>query len=397
MYFYSLSLGECLHMAFPLTGGTVTSLSEILSYRDSVNWIIGASKTGKTTFLAKFIQTLPKEQNVYLLDTSGKNIDNELGRIESVKVLPNNSQLNEECLEKLEANSFVIVDDFQLLTKAAEWQRVTNYCAHHFHLSIFLVVHSHQHTDGLHHALKNAGNLYLTYSNNSKYFLKSIAHGKYLNFFNRHWKEGIQNKHICFINTYYSVIVSFVDKLLFKIVSKPVELEEMTDYVEKNLLGDIEENRWLISNATGNNSQDEISNSDLLQNNLEAHFQKELRASYSKGQFPKMFKITRCLLKKGVLGIDEKVLGKVNLMDFLAFTQRFAYKLTESESESADSSPQFEGFGFCGKISVAKNKGSKKSHRENKKWRKVCHKLIEHGVTIPITLLKNPVAKKYFR
>ena len=52
MYFYSLSLGECPHMAFPLTGGTVTSLSEILSYRDSVNWIIGASKTGKTTFLA---------------------------------------------------------------------------------------------------------------------------------------------------------------------------------------------------------------------------------------------------------------------------------------------------------------------------------------------------------
>ena len=69
----------------------------------------------------------------------------------------------------------------------------------------------------------------------------------------------------------------------------------------------------------------------------------------------------------------------------------------ESESEIADSAPQFEGFGFCGKISVAKNKGSKKSHRENKKWKKVCHKLIEHGVTIPITLLKNPVAKKYFR
>ena len=119
--------------------------------------------------------------------------------IKSVKVLPIDSQLNEECLEKLPPGSFVIIDDFQLLTKTSQWQRVVNYCAHHFSLSIFLVVHSHQNTEGLHYALKNASNIYLTYSNNSKYFLKSIANGKYLNFFCRHWKEGIANKHICFI------------------------------------------------------------------------------------------------------------------------------------------------------------------------------------------------------
>ena len=73
--------------------------------------------------------------------------------------------------------------DFQLLTKRSQWQWVVNYCAHHFHLSIFLVVHSHQHTKGLYNALKIARNLYLTYSNNSKYFLKSLYNGKYFSFF----------------------------------------------------------------------------------------------------------------------------------------------------------------------------------------------------------------------
>ena len=157
-------------MAYPLSSGSVTSLSDILSYTDTVNWIIGASKTGKTTFLSRFISSLPREKKIYLLDTSGKFVDNELAKIESVEVLPINSQLNEECLEKLPPGSFVIIDDFQLLTNKSQWQRVVNYCAHHFHLSIFLVVHSHQNTEGLHYALKNACNLYLTYSNNSNLF-----------------------------------------------------------------------------------------------------------------------------------------------------------------------------------------------------------------------------------
>ena len=383
-------------MAYPLSSGSVTSLSDILSYTDTVNWIIGASKTGKTTFLSRFISSLPREKKIYLLDTSGKFVDNELAKIESVEVLPINSQLNEECLEKLPPGSFVIIDDFQLLTKKSQWQRVVNYCAHHFHLSIFLVVHSHQHTEGLHTALKTARNLYLTYSNNSKYFLKSLAHGKYFNFFCKHWREGIQNKHICFINTYQSVIVSYIDKLLFKKLQSSVEMSDMTD-MDSNTLGDIEEKRWIITNLSENHEAKSLPNTMSDQYDLEGHFYKELNASYSKQQFPKMFKITRCLLKKGVLGRDELVLGKENLMDFLAFTQRFVTNQKESESESDESSIDFRSFGFSNGSSTSKNKKQKKSKKDKKRWKKLCHTLIQRGVTIPLTLLKNPVAKKYFQ
>ena len=383
-------------MAYPLSSGSVTSLSDILSYTDTVNWIIGASKTGKTTFLSRFIGSLPKGKDIYLLDTSGKFVDNELAQIESVKVLPINSQLNEECLEKLPPNSFVIVDDFQLLTKSSEWQRVTNYCSHHFHLSIFLVVHSHQNTEGLHYALKNACNIYLTYSNNSKYFLKSLAHGKYFGFFCKHWREGIQNKHICFINTYQSVIVSYIDKLLFRKLQSSVEMSDMTD-MDSNTLGDIEEKRWIITNLSENHEAKSLPNTMSDQYDLEGHFYKELNASYSKQQFPKMFKITRCLLKKDVLDKDERILGKESLMDFLAFTQRFVTKQTESDSESEESDAELRSFGFSNESSGSKIKKSKKSKKDKKRWKRLCHALIQRGVTIPLTLLKNPVAKKYFQ
>ena len=383
-------------MAYPLSSGSATSLSDILSYTDTVNWIIGASKTGKTTFLSRFISSLPREKNIYLLDTSGKFVDNELARIDSVEVLPIDSQLNEECLEKLPPGSFVIIDDFQLLTKRSQWQRVVNYCAHHFHLSIFLVVHSHQHTEGLHEALKTARNLYLTYSNNSKYFLKSLANGKYFNFFCKHWREGIQNKHICFINTYESVIVSYIDKLLFKTLQSSVEMSDMTD-VDRNDLGDIEEKRWIITNLSDPQRVKSLPNTESKEDSLDNHFYRELSASYSKAQFPKMYKITRCLLKKGVLGSDERILGKENLMDFLAFTQRFATKQIESESENEDSETHFSSFGFSNGSSRDKIKKSKKSKKDKKRWKKLCQALIQHGVTIPQTLLKNPIAKKYFR
>ena len=383
-------------MAYPLSSGSVTSLSDILSYTDTVNWIIGASKTGKTTFLSRFISSLPREKKIYLLDTSGKFVDNELAKIESVEVLPINSQLNEECLEKLPPGSFVIIDDFQLLTNKSQWQRVVNYCAHHFHLSIFLVVHSHQHTEGLHTALKTARNLYLTYSNNSKYFLKSLAHGKYFNFFCKHWREGIQNKHICFINTYQSVIVSYIDKLLFKKLQSSVEMSDMTD-MDSNTLGDIEEKRWIITNLSENHEAKSLPNTMSDQYDLEGHFYKELNASYSKQQFPKMFKITRCLLKKDVLDKDERILGKESLMDFLAFTQRFVTKQTESDSESEESDAELRSFGFSNESSGSKIKKSKKSKKDKKRWKRLCHALIQRGVTIPLTLLKNPVAKKYFQ
>ncbi len=383
-------------MAYPLSSGSVLSLSDILSFTDAVNWIIGDSKTGKTTFLSRFIRSLPKEKNIYLLDTSGKFVDNELARIESVEVLPINSQLDEECLEKLPPGSFVFIDDFQLLTKRSQWQRVVNYCAHHFHLSIFLVVHSHQHTEGLHTALKTARNLYLTYSNNSKYFLKSLSNGKYFNFFRKHWREGIQNKHICFVNTYESVIVSYIDKLLFKTSQSPVEMSDMTD-VDRNVLGDVEEKRWIITNLSDPQGEKSFPNSEAKEHDLENHFYKELSASYSKAQFPKMFKITRCLLKKGALSSDERILGKENLMDFLAFTQRFATKQLESEGENQDSETYISSFGFSNGSSGNKIKKSKKSKKDKKRWKKLCHALIQHGVTIPQTLLKNPIAKKYFR
>ena len=383
-------------MAYPLSSGSVTSLSDILSYTDTVNWIIGASKTGKTTFLSRFISSLPREKKIYLLDTSGKFVDNELAKIESVEVLPINSQLNEECLEKLPPGSFVIIDDFQLLTNKSQWQRVVNYCAHHFHLSIFLVVHSHQHTEGLHAALKTARNLYLTYSNNSKYFLKSLANGKYFNFFCSHWREGIQNKHICFINTYESVIVSYIDKLLFKTLQSPVEMSDMTD-VDRTSVGDIEEKRWIITNLSEDRNEKSGPNIEHDEHNIEDHFYKELKASYSTSQFPKMFKITRCLLKKGVLGHDERILGKENLMDFLAFTQRFATKQIESESENEDSETHLSNFGFSNGSSRVNRKKSKKSKKDKKRWKRLCQTLIQRGVTIPLTLLKNPVAKKYFQ
>ena len=383
-------------MAYPLSSGGVISLSDILSYTDTVNWLIGASKTGKTTFLSRFISSLPREKNIYLLDTSGKFVGNELARIDSVKVLPIDSQLNEECLEKLPPGSFVIIDDFQLLTKKSQWQKVVNYCAHHFHLSIFLVVHSHQHIEGLHYSLKTARNLYLTYSNNSKEFLKSLANGKYFNFFCKHWRDGIQNRHVCFINTVESVIVSYIDKLLCKTVQSPVEMSDMTD-VDRNALGDTEEKRWIITNLSDNQRDKFSPNTESKDLDLENHFHRELSASYSKSQFPRMYKITRCLLKKGVLGPDERILGKENLIDFLAFTQRFATKQIESESESGDSETHFRTFGFSNGSSKDKIRKSKKSKKDRKKWKKLCQALIQHGVMIPLTLLKNPIAKKYFK
>ena len=392
-------------MSFPLAKNDVTSLSEILNYSDSVNWMLGASKTGKTSFVSNFILTLPQDKNIYVLDTSGKFVQNDLAQLDSVQVLPSNSKLSEETLEKLQPKSFVIVDDFQLSTKVSQWQRVTNYCAHHFHLSIFLVVHSHQNTEGLHYALKNASNLYLTYSSNSKYFLSSLSKGKYLDFYNNNWKEGLEGRHICFINTNHSIIINFVDKLLKKQISSPVLAAEMNDVTSKNMLGEIEEKRWLITNvSSGIGSPSSTSKTVLPGGELENFFEKELRLTYTNNrQFAKMFKITRCLLAKGVLDCDELILGKVKLLDFLAFTQRFAQKPAayitgcSSDSGSDNSDSQFVCFGFPEK-SVKKNKiKDRRYHKEDKKWIKLCKKLKDLGVAIPITFIKNPIAKACFK
>ena len=189
------------------------------------------------------------------------------------------------------------------------------------------------------------------------------------------------------------MIVSHIDKLLFKTLQSSVEMSDMTD-VDRNVLGDIEEKRWIITNLSDPQRDKSLSNIEPKELDLENHFYRELSASYSKAQFPKMYKITRCLLKKGVLGSDERILGKENLMDFLAFTQRFATKQIESESENEDSDTHFSSFGFSNGSSRVK---IRKSKRDKKRWKKLCQLLIQHGVTIPLTLLKNPIAKKYFQ
>ena len=192
------------------------------------------------------------------------------------------------------------------------------------------------------------------------------------------------------------MIVSYIDKLLFKKLQSSVEMSDMTD-MDSNTLGDIEEKRWIITNLSENHEAKSLPNTMSDQYDLEGHFYKELNASYSKQQFPKMFKITRCLLKKDVLDKDERILGKESLMDFLAFTQRFVTKQTESDSESEESDAELRSFGFSNKSSGSKIKKSKKSKKDKKRWKRLCHALIQRGVTIPLTLLKNPVAKKYFQ
>ena len=185
--------------------------------------------------------------------------------------------------------------------------------------------------------------------------------------------------------------MSFIDKLLFKTLKSPVEMGDMSD-TDINCLGNIEEKRWIIKEISGNHDNDSLPQALSNENDLVNHFYKELSETYSKNQFPKMFKITRCLLKKGVVNADERVLETVNLMDFLAFTQRFAIKQSESECESADSDSQYRSFGFCERGNEKNRKKSSRSKKDKKMWKKLCQKLIEHGVKIPITLLKNPVA-----
>ena len=171
----------------------------------------------------------------------------------------------------------------------------------------------------------------------------------------------------------------------------------MAENGDENILGDIEEKRWVIINKNENVTSKSLTMPTSEKDDLSGHFHRELSTTYSKSQFPRMFKITRCLLKRGVLDLDERVLGRVSLMDFLAFTQRFAPKQNESEDESDDSTILVRSFGFCGGTSEISDNKMKKSKKDLRKWKKICQKLVSHGVTIPITLLKNPVAKKIFQ
>ena len=161
------------------------SLYDVLKYADTVNFVFGSSNSGKTTFLKNLILSQESTQRIYVLDTPTAHETNSLSDIEGVVSLNADFRLTENCLKSLPLDSILIIDDFQLHSKIDQWQRVLNYCAHHFRLSIFLVVHSHFFTGGLFTALKyQACNLYLTYSNNSRSFLRSLCGGRFLHFFN---------------------------------------------------------------------------------------------------------------------------------------------------------------------------------------------------------------------
>ena len=133
------------------------SLYDVLNYADTVNFVFGSSNSGKTSFLKNLINSIKAQdptQRVYVLDTPTAHETNSLSYVEGVVSLNADFRLTENCLKSLPLDSILIIDDFQLHSKIDQWQRVLNYCAHHFRLSIFLVVHSHFFTGGLFTALK---------------------------------------------------------------------------------------------------------------------------------------------------------------------------------------------------------------------------------------------------
>ena len=390
------------------------SLFDVLDYTDTVNFVLGSSKTGKSSFLIKLVRSLNSSQRVYLLDTSSSNVTNSLADIDGVVTLNVDFTLTENCLKTLPPHSILIIDDFQLHSKIVEWQRVINFCAHHFKLSIFLVVHSHIFTNGLHFALNNCRNLYLTYSNNSRSFLRSLCGGRFLHFLNCNWKKGLAGFHVSFINTYHSFMINFVDCLLFKDFPSrtSVELLDMSEY-DISDIASIQEKRFYISDRPviqlGN--ENEVKNKD--KGGLEAFFSEELSKVFkSRGTFPKMFKIVRCLLSKDVLSYDELILGKINLFDFLSFTQKFSINSSKNQKCQTNSSsdenvlenhlsrePATLGYLYVRKSGQNNKKQKKhKKHRKksDKKILKLCKRLKKRGVIIPISLIKNPKVREIF-
>ena len=388
------------------------SLFDVLNYADTVNFVLGASKSGKTSFLRKLVCSQNSSQKVYLLDTSSSNVTNSLADIDGVVTLNAEFRLTENCLKTLPPHSILIIDDFQLHSKIDEWQRVINFCAHHFNLSIFLVVHSHIFTNGLHFALNNCRNLYLTYSNNSKSFLRSLCGGRFSHFFNCNWKEGLAGFHVSFINTYHSFMINFVDRLLLKgFASGPlVEVLDMSDY-DISDIASIQEKRFYISDRPIQQLKNENEDKNRDKGGLEAFFSEELSKVFkSKGSFPKMFKIVRCLLSKDVLSYDELILGKVNLFDFLSFTQKFTISSSKKQKQTTCSSDEHElenhlsrepatlGYLYVKKSAQSKKQKKHKKHKKesDKKMIKLCKKLKKKGVIIPISLIKNPKVRKIF-
>ena len=125
-----------------------------------------------------------------------------------------------------------------------------------------------------------------------------------------------------------------------------------------------------------------------------------------------MFKIVRCLLSKDVLSYDELILGKINLFDFLSFTQKFSINSSKKQkcqtSGSSDENslenhlsrePATLGYLYVKESEQNDKKRKKhKKHREksDKKMLKLCKRLKKRGVIIPVSLIKNPKVRKNF-
>ena len=399
---YNELLSGFFFMALPLSHGRVVSLEEVLNYEEGISFILGSSRSGKSTFLSVLIRGFPDSKKVFLIDTSSAAYANQLGALDCATVLHGIHNFSTEVLQTLPRGSALIVDDFQLFMKVSQWGWVVNYCAHHFGLSIFLAVHSHLHTQGLYFSITNSVNIYLTFSNNSRSFLKTFHSKKYLSFFNKYWLEGLQNHHIFFINSHFNVAFNFVDKLLFKSTTS-IDVCEMGDD-SSNLLG-VTNKYWKIFSldhqpqATETDSQGE----DPLSYSLEEFYRKELQDLYpSKPHFSKTFKIIKIVLSNKVLNRNEMILDKCHWTDFLAFTQRPTFlkkkedSSREASSDPSDEAPRNSGLGTLG-FSYSGLRRKKKKSRDNQvnKLKGLCESLKQRKVFIPQALLRNPDAKKY--
>ena len=159
----------------------------------------------------------------------------------------------------------------------------------------------------------------------------------------------------------------------------------------------VKEKKWYITDkipeSLGNLSND----SNLGNEKLEEYFSNELSKVYNSKIFPKMFKIVRCLLTKNVIGENELILNKINVIDFLAFTQRPEnLKPKESLSYSSDDShSKSQNNSSLGYLYTCKKKTKRRCNMD-RVLLKVCKKLKKRGVMIPLSLIRNDKVKQIF-
>jgi hypothetical protein len=191
-----------------------------------------------------------------------------------------------------------------------------------------------------------------------------------------------------------------------------VEILDMSDY-DISDIASIKEKRFYISDRPVAN----IENSNAVQKsskgNLETFYSEELSKVYTKKHiFARMFKIVRCLLSKNVISDNELILDRVNLFDFLSFTQRVSIRSSKSEvtktSSSSDDEDEFDkrlsrepaalGYLYVKKSERGRKqkKHKKKKKKSDKKIMKLCKKLKKIGVIIPTSLIRNVKVRDIF-